>query len=67
MEKIEVMVGNHHQFYGHSNGATHLKFFCTGWIFFNPNPDKVYNMTTSVLQLILIIISGQKLANLLRA
>ena len=65
MEKIRVLVGNHYQLYGYSNGANYLNFLWIDWTFLNLNPDEVYNMTTSVLQLISLIISSQKLDNLL--
>ena len=58
MEKIRVLVGNHYQLHGHSNGANYMKSLRTGWTFLNPNSDEVYDMTTSVLQLILLIISS---------
>ena len=65
IEKIQVLVGNHYQLHGHSNGANYLKSLWTGWTFLDPNPDELYDMTTSVLQLILLILSSRKLANLL--
>ena len=67
MEKIRVLVGNHYQLHGHSNGAKYLKSFRTGWTFLDPNPDEVYDMITRILQLILLIISSCKLADLLRS
>ena len=66
MEKIHVLVGNHYQLHSHSNGARYLKSLQTGWTFLNPNPDEIYDMTTGFLQLILLIISSQKLAHLPR-
>ena len=66
IEKIQALVGNHYQLHDHSKGANYLNFLQIGWIFLNPNPDELYDMTTSVLQLILLIISSWKLANLLR-
>ena len=66
MEKIRILVENHYQLHGHSNGANYLKSLQTGWISLDPNLDKVYDMTTSILQLILPIIYSQKLANLPR-
>lgn len=66
MEKIRVLVGNHYQLHGHSNGASYLKSLRTGWTFLDPNPDEVYDMTTGFLQLILLIISSRKLADLPR-
>lgn len=56
LEKIQVLIENHYQLYRYSNGAKYLKFFRIGWTFLNPNPNLVYNMTTSILQLILLII-----------
>ena len=62
IEKLQGLIGVYYQLY--SNGANYLKTIWTSWTFLNLNPDKVYNMTISVLELILLIVSSQKLANL---
>ena len=62
MEKMRELIGVHYQLY--SNGANYLKTLQTGWIFLDLNLDKIYNMTTSVLELVLLIISSRKLADL---
>ena len=66
MEKIRVLIGNHYQLDGHTNGVNYLQSLRTGWIFLNPNPNEVYDMITSVLQLIVLIIFIQTLADLPR-
>ena len=58
-----MLVGVHYQL--NSNGVDYLKIFQTNWTFLNPNPDEVYNKTISVLQLILLMLSSRKLADLL--
>ena len=63
MEKMQALVGVHYQL--HSNGADYLKTVRTNWTFLNPNLDEVYDKTTSVLQLILLMLSSRKLADLL--
>ncbi len=60
MEKMQALVGVHYQL--HSNGADYLKSLRTNWTFLNSNPDEVYD--TSVLQLNLLMLSSQKLADL---
>ncbi len=62
MEKMQALIRVHYQL--HSNGADYLKSLQTNWIFLNPKPDEVYDKTTSVLQLILLILFNYKLANL---
>ena len=64
MEKMQRLIGVHYQL--HSNEADYLKILQTNWTFFNPNPDEVYDKITSVLQLVLLTLSSQKLANLPR-
>ena len=64
MEKMRALIGVYYQL--HSNEADYLKTFWTNWTFLDPNPDEVYDKTTSVPQLILLMLSGQKLADLLR-
>ena len=64
MEKMRALVGVHYQL--HSNGADYLKTLRTNWTFLDPNPNEVYDKTTSVLQLILLMLSSQKLADLPR-
>lgn len=66
MEKIYVLIGIHYQLCDHRNGANYVKSLQTGWTFFDPNPNKVYDMTSVFLQLILPIISSRKLADLPR-
>lgn len=63
MEKMRVLVGIHYHLY--RNRTNYLKILQTGGIFLDLNPNEIYNMTTSVLELILLIVSCQKLANLL--
>lgn len=48
----------------HSNEVDYLKTFKTNLIFFDPNFIEIYNKITSVLLLILLILSSQKLADL---
>ena len=62
IEKMQGLVGVYYQL--HSNRANYLKTLQTSWIFLDLNPDEVYDMTTSVLELILLIVSSQKLADL---
>ncbi len=61
MEKMRTLVGVHYQL--HSKEADYLKTHRTNWNFFDPNPDEIYDMTTSVLQLILLMLSSRKLAD----
>ena len=65
IEKIQVLIGNHYQLHCYRNRANYLKSFWITWTFLDLNLDEVYDITISVLQLILLIISSQKLANLL--
>ena len=62
MEKMRALVGVHYQL--HNNEADYLKNLWTNWTFLDPNFDKVYDKTISVLQLILLMLSSQKLADL---
>ena len=62
IEKMQAWEGVHYQL--HSNGADYLKTLQTNWTFLDPNPDEVYDKTTSVLQLILLMLSSRKLADL---
>ncbi len=62
MEKIQILVEVHYQL--HSNGPDYLKSLRTNWTFLDSNPDEVYDKTTSILQLILLILSSWKLADL---
>ena len=64
MEKMQALVGVHYQL--HNNGADYLKTLRTNWTFLDPNPNEVYDKTTNILQLILLMLSSQKLADLLR-
>lgn len=61
-EKMRGLVGIYYQL--HSNRANYLKILQTSKTFLDPNPDKVYDMITSVLELILPIVSSRKLADL---
>lgn len=63
IEKMQGLVAVHYQLY--SNAANYLIIFQTGWTFLDCNLDEVYNMTTSILKLILLIVSNWKLPNLL--
>ena len=56
IEKMQALVRVHYQL--HSNRADYLKTLETNDIFFDPNPDEVYDKTTSILQLILLILSN---------
>ena len=62
IEKIWALIGVHYQL--HNNVADYLKSFRTNSTFLNPNLDEVYDRTTGVLYLILLILSSWKLANL---
>ncbi len=62
MEKMRALVEVHYQLY--SNRADYLKSLQTNWTFLDPNLDEVYDKTTSVLQLNLLILSMRKLADL---
>ncbi len=62
MEKIRALVGVQYQL--HSNGADYLKSLWTHWTFLEPNPDEIYDRTTSVLPLNLLMLSSGKLADL---
>ena len=62
MEKMQAFVGVHYQL--HSNGADYLKTVWTNWTFLDPNPDLIYDKTTSVLQLTLLMLFSQKLVDL---
>ncbi len=64
MEKMRGLVGVHYQL--HSNGPNYFKTLRTGWTFLNPNPDKVYDITTNNLKLTLLTVSSQKMADLQR-
>lgn len=64
IEKIQVLVEKYYQLHGHSIAVSYLKSLWTGSIFFDPNLAEVYNIIIGDLQLILIGISSQKLANL---
>ena len=64
MEKMQALVGVHYQL--HSNEADYLKTLWANWTFLNPNLNEVYDKTTSVLQLILLMLSSRKLADLPR-
>ena len=64
MEMMRALICVHYQL--HSNRADYLKTLRTNWTFLNPNLDEVYDKTTRVLQLILLILSSQKLADLPR-
>ena len=62
IEKIQTLVGVHYQL--HNNRADYLQTLRTNWTFLNPNPNEVYDKTTTILQFILLILSSQKLADL---
>ena len=64
MEKMRALVGVDYQLY--NNWADYLKTLRTNWTFLDPNPNEVYEKTTSVLQFILLMLSSQKLADLPR-
>ena len=49
MEKIGLLVRNYYQLHGHSNRTNYLKSVQIGLKFLNPNPNKVYDMTTGFL------------------
>lgn len=59
---MRELVRIHYQL--HSNRANYLKTLRTDWIFLDLKPEEVYDMTTNVLELILQIVSSQKLADL---
>ena len=59
---MQRLVGVYYQL--HNNGANYLRNLRTDLTFLNPNPDEVYDMITSILEFILLIVSGQKLADL---
>lgn len=56
------MVGVFYQL--HSNEANCLKVLWMSWTFLDSNPDVIYDITNSILELILIIIFIRKLADL---
>ena len=62
IEKMRALVGVHYQL--HSNEADYLKSLWTNWIFLDLNLHMIYDKIISVLQLILLMLSSQKLANL---
>ncbi len=62
MEKMQTLVGESHEL--HSNVTDYLKSLRTNLTILKPNPDEVYDRTTSVLQLIWLMLSSQKLADL---
>ena len=47
IEKMQALVGVHYQL--HSNGADYLNTLGTNCSFFDPNPNEIYEKTTSVL------------------
>ena len=63
IEKMQTLIGVHYQL--HSNREDYLNILGTNWTFLDPNPDEVYDKTINILQLILLILSSQKLADLL--
>ena len=65
IEKIRLLIKNQYGFHYYDNRANYLKFLQTGWILCDPNPNEVYEITINILQLILPILSSQKLADLL--
>ncbi len=60
---MQALVGVHYQL--HSNEVDYLKTLQTSQTILDLNYDEVYNKITSVLQLILLILSSRKLADLL--
>lgn len=62
MEKMQALVGVHYQL--HSNNSDYLNTLWTNQIFFDPKSDEVYDRMTNILQLILLMLSNQKLHNL---
>ncbi len=61
MERMRGLVEVHYQL--HSNGPNYLKTFQTNWTFLDPNPNEVYDITTSDLKFTLLIVSNQKMAD----
>lgn len=62
MEKMQLLIRVYYQLY--NNKADYLKTFQTSLIFPDLNFNEIYNMTTSILDLILQILSSRKLADL---
>lgn len=62
--KMQGLVGVYYQLY--RNGVNYLKILWIGWTFLNFNADEIYDMITSILELILLIVSSCKYANLPR-
>ena len=61
IEKLQGLVEVHHQVY--KNRVNYWKTFQNSLIFLNPNLDKIYGITTSILEFIVLIVSSQKLTN----
>ncbi len=62
MEKMRGLVEIHYQL--HSNGPNYLKTLQISWTFLDPNPDKVYDITTNNLKLTLLTVLSRKIADL---
>ena len=62
IENMQVLVEVYYHL--HSNGTNYLKSLQINWTFLELNLDEVYDKTISVLQLILLMLFSQKLANL---
>lgn len=57
-----MLVEVYYQLY--SNKIDYLMTFLMNWTFFDPNFYEIYDKTTNILQVILLILSSRKLANL---
>lgn len=62
---MQKLVRYHYFLYSHNNRANYLKSLYTCWTNLDPNLNKIYYITTSILKLKLLKISRWKLAGLL--